>query len=93
MVTQGPSFPMADNRRPRELFVSLLFQAQNSPFNSGSTLAMEKSVKTDAAEALELSEKLVCGRGVPSPSPPFCPALTANHRIGYCQPLSHIDLF
>ncbi|XP_031235215.1 forkhead-associated domain-containing protein 1 isoform X2 [Mastomys coucha] len=31
---------------------------QNGPFNSGSTLAIEKSVKTDAAEALELSEKL-----------------------------------
>ncbi|XP_017175761.1 forkhead-associated domain-containing protein 1 isoform X8 [Mus musculus] len=31
---------------------------QNSPFNSGSTLVMEKSVKTDAGEALELSEKL-----------------------------------
>uniref|UniRef100_A0A8C6H823 Forkhead-associated phosphopeptide binding domain 1 n=1 Tax=Mus spicilegus TaxID=10103 RepID=A0A8C6H823_MUSSI len=31
---------------------------QNGPFNSGSTLVMEKSVKTDAGEALELSEKL-----------------------------------
>ncbi|XP_076789921.1 forkhead-associated domain-containing protein 1 isoform X6 [Arvicanthis niloticus] len=31
---------------------------QNGPFNSASTLAMEKSVKTDAAEALDLSEKL-----------------------------------
>lgn len=32
---------------------------------------MEKSMKTDAAEALELSEKLVCGRGAP---PPFLPS-------------------
>ncbi|XP_052033931.1 forkhead-associated domain-containing protein 1 [Apodemus sylvaticus] len=31
---------------------------QNGPFNSGSTLAMEKSVKTDVSEALELSERL-----------------------------------
>ncbi|XP_021016092.1 forkhead-associated domain-containing protein 1 [Mus caroli] len=31
---------------------------QNGPFNSGSTLVVEKSMKTDAGEALELSEKL-----------------------------------
>ncbi|GAB1289191.1 Forkhead-associated domain-containing protein 1 [Apodemus speciosus] len=31
---------------------------QNGPFNSGSTLALEKSVKTDTSEALELSERL-----------------------------------
>ncbi|XP_021056322.1 forkhead-associated domain-containing protein 1 [Mus pahari] len=31
---------------------------QNGPFNSGSTLVMEKPMKTDAGEALELSEKL-----------------------------------
>uniref|UniRef100_A0ABK0LES9 Forkhead associated phosphopeptide binding domain 1 n=1 Tax=Rattus norvegicus TaxID=10116 RepID=A0ABK0LES9_RAT len=30
----------------------------NGPFSSGSPFAMEKSMKTDAAEALELSEKL-----------------------------------
>ncbi|XP_051027610.1 LOW QUALITY PROTEIN: forkhead-associated domain-containing protein 1 [Acomys russatus] len=31
---------------------------QNGLFNSGSSLAMEKSVRTDSSEALELSEKL-----------------------------------
>lgn len=59
----------------RELSVSLLFQPQSGLFNSGSSLAIEKSVKTDAAEALELSEKLVC---VNLSTPPF-PFLSAQH--------------
>lgn len=69
MVTQGSQLPVADtdDRAPRALSISPLFQPLNGPFSSGSPFAMEKTMKTDAAEALELSEKLVCGCGGPPP--------------------------
>lgn len=62
----------------RRLFVSLLFQPQNGPSNSGSILTTEKAEKMEVAEALDLSEKLVCAYSIhPLPSEPG-PAVSVN---------------
>lgn len=47
---------------PQEFFLPFLCQAQNGLAD----LATEKSGKMDVAEALDLSEKLVCADSLPS---------------------------
>ena len=57
----------------REFLFLFLFQPQNGLSSPGSIMATNKLGKTDATEALDLSEKLVC---TPSLSPP--PVQTRN---------------
>jgi hypothetical protein len=64
------------------VLISFSFQSHSGFSNSVSNLAIEKSGKTDVAEALDLSEKLVCTRAI-SPLPPHAgsPAVSVNCRI------------
>lgn len=44
----------------QRIFISFLFQPHGGLANSGPILTTEKPGKMDVAEALDLSEKLVC---------------------------------